>query len=64
MIRENRDECILISGESGTGKTEASKYILEYIAANTTHLNAIEKIKGKLLKSNLILEVTFFIIMI
>ena len=58
MIRENRDQCILISGESGAGKTESSKYILEYIAATTIHLESIDKIKEKLLKSNSILEVS------
>ena len=55
MLRENRDECILISGESGAGKTEASKFILEYIAA-TSQVDSIDQIKEKLLKSNTILE--------
>lgn len=58
MLRENRDECILISGESGAGKTEASKYILEFIAATTSnHNESIDQVKEKLLKSNAILEV-------
>lgn len=59
MLRENRDECILISGESGAGKTEASKFILEYIAATSVHLDSIDEIKDKLLKSNVILEVSY-----
>lgn len=56
MLRENRDECILISGESGSGKTETSKYILEFIAATSVNNETIEKVKDKLLKSNVILE--------
>ena len=57
MLRENRDECILISGESGAGKTEASKLILEFIAATSIHPSEhIIQIKEKLLKSNTILE--------
>ncbi|RNA25121.1 unconventional myosin-Ic-like isoform X1 [Brachionus plicatilis] len=57
MLRENKDECILISGESGAGKTEASKYILEYIAATSSiHNQSIDLVKEKLLKSNSILE--------
>lgn len=57
MLRENRDECILISGESGAGKTEASKYILEFIAATSLNNESINKVKEKLLQSNSILEV-------
>ena len=55
MMRENRDECILISGESGAGKTEASKYILEFIAA-TSPSESMSLIKSNLLRSNFVLE--------
>lgn len=61
MLRENRDECILISGESGAGKTEASKYVLEYIAHIASNYNSessIAHVKKKLIQSNEILEVS------
>ncbi|KAI5635816.1 myosin head (motor domain) domain-containing protein [Phthorimaea operculella] len=56
LVYEHREQCILISGESGSGKTEASKKILEYIAARTNHLRNVETVKDKLLQSNPLLE--------
>jgi len=53
---EFRDQCVLISGESGAGKTEASKKILQYIATTSTHQNDVDHIKDRLLQSNPILE--------
>ncbi|XP_061383867.1 unconventional myosin IC isoform X2 [Danaus plexippus] len=56
LVYEHREQCILISGESGSGKTEASKKVLEYIAARTNHLHNVETVKDKLLQSNPLLE--------
>ena len=55
---EFRDQCILISGESGAGKTEASKKVLHYIASSSTHSQDVDRVKDRLLQSNPILEVS------
>lgn len=44
------------SGESGSGKTENSKKVLQYIAAASGHIQSIESVKDKLLQTNPILE--------
>ena len=59
MKGENRDQCILISGESGAGKTEASKKILQYVAASSFHTKDVDRVKDRLLESNPLLEVIY-----
>ncbi|XP_055379065.1 unconventional myosin IC isoform X2 [Condylostylus longicornis] len=56
LMEENRGQCILISGESGSGKTEASKKVLQYIAAASNHQATLEVVKDKLVQSNPVLE--------
>jgi len=56
MKEENTDQCILISGESGAGKTEAAKQILQFLAACATDTGVSKQIRDRLLMSNPILE--------
>ncbi|XP_054270619.1 unconventional myosin IC isoform X2 [Macrosteles quadrilineatus] len=55
LTEERREQCILISGESGSGKTEASKKVLQFIA-EVSHRGQAEVVKDKLLQSNPVLE--------
>lgn len=56
---ERKDQCILISGESGAGKTEASKKILQYYAFTCPASEQVQTVKDRLLQSNPVLEVSW-----
>uniref|UniRef100_A0A8D0ARN5 Myosin Ic, paralog a n=1 Tax=Sander lucioperca TaxID=283035 RepID=A0A8D0ARN5_SANLU len=56
MRTERKDQCILISGESGAGKTEASKKILLYYAVTCPTNDHMATLGDRLLQSNPVLE--------
>eukprot|EP00002_Diphylleia_rotans_P028380 TRINITY_DN572_c0_g1_i1.p1 TRINITY_DN572_c0_g1~~TRINITY_DN572_c0_g1_i1.p1 ORF type:complete len:1047 (+),score=203.16 TRINITY_DN572_c0_g1_i1:61-3201(+) len=58
MRQRLRDQCILISGESGAGKTESSKYITQYLISVSEGAKdgKGELIRNKLLESNTVME--------
>ncbi|KAI8925857.1 P-loop containing nucleoside triphosphate hydrolase protein [Entophlyctis helioformis] len=61
MIVDEENQCVIISGESGAGKTESAKLIMNYIAAVSSKggagtANIVEEIKRIILESNPLLE--------
>uniref|UniRef100_A0A2K5HYK9 Unconventional myosin-Ib n=1 Tax=Colobus angolensis palliatus TaxID=336983 RepID=A0A2K5HYK9_COLAP len=54
---QDKDQCILITGESGAGKTEASKLVMSYVAAVCGKGAEVNQVKEQLLQSNPVLEV-------
>jgi myosin-1 len=56
MVLEEENQCLIISGESGAGKTEASKQIQNYIAGVSGGGEGVDELKEIFLKSNPVLE--------
>jgi len=58
MTEEEESQCVIISGESGAGKTEASKHIQGYFALCSAGTGSaeVERVKRVFLESNPLLE--------
>ncbi|KAK9468875.1 P-loop containing nucleoside triphosphate hydrolase protein [Lipomyces arxii] len=57
MKSYDENQCVIISGESGAGKTEAAKRIMQYIASvSGSSSSNIQKIKDMVLATNPLLE--------
>uniref|UniRef100_A0A8C7QVH5 Myosin IH n=1 Tax=Oncorhynchus mykiss TaxID=8022 RepID=A0A8C7QVH5_ONCMY len=56
MLAEANNHFILISGESGAGKTEASKKILQYYAVSCPSTTLLDNVRDRMLLSNPVLE--------
>ena len=56
MMLQSENECVVITGESGAGKTEASKKCMEYIAFLASKSKHVQRVKEQLLETNPLLE--------
>ncbi|GCB69136.1 unconventional myosin-Ie isoform X1 [Scyliorhinus torazame] len=56
MIIDGENQCVIISGESGAGKTVAAKYIMGYVSRVSGGGPKVQHIKDIILQSNPLLE--------
>lgn len=56
MLIDNDSQCVIISGESGAGKTVSAKFIMNYITKISGGGQKVQRIKDIILESNPLLE--------
>ncbi|XP_045106073.1 unconventional myosin-Ie-like isoform X2 [Portunus trituberculatus] len=56
MLIDSDNQCVIISGESGAGKTVSAKYIMNYITKVSQGSSKVQHIKDIILESNPLLE--------
>uniref|UniRef100_A0A4W4GFC1 Osteoclast-stimulating factor 1 n=1 Tax=Electrophorus electricus TaxID=8005 RepID=A0A4W4GFC1_ELEEL len=56
MMIDSENQCVIISGESGAGKTVAAKYIMGYISKVSGGGSKVQHVKDIILQSNPLLE--------
>lgn len=56
MLIDQENQCVIISGESGAGKTVCAKFIMNYLAKVSGGGPSVQKVKDVILESNPLLE--------
>ncbi|XP_077576442.1 myosin IEb isoform X2 [Stigmatopora nigra] len=56
MMIDGENQCVIISGESGAGKTVAAKYIMSYVSKVSGGGEKVQHVKDIILQSNPLLE--------
>ncbi|XP_061573807.1 myosin IEb isoform X2 [Cololabis saira] len=56
MMIDNENQCVIISGESGAGKTVAAKFIMSYVSKVSGGGQKVQHVKDIILQSNPLLE--------
>ncbi|KAF1744891.1 hypothetical protein MXB_3926 [Myxobolus squamalis] len=56
MIGEGESQCVIISGESGAGKTVSAKYVMNYVIKVSGGESNVQRVKDIILQSNPLLE--------
>ncbi|XP_056300622.1 myosin IEb [Pseudoliparis swirei] len=56
MMIDTENQCVIISGESGAGKTVAAKYIMSYVSKVSGGGDKVQHMKDIILQSNPLLE--------
>ncbi|XP_072249521.1 LOW QUALITY PROTEIN: myosin IEb [Leuresthes tenuis] len=56
MMIDCENQCVIISGESGAGKTVAAKYIMSYVSKVSGGGDKVQHVKDIILQSNPLLE--------
>lgn len=57
MLRERRNQCVVISGESGSGKTESTNFLLHHLTALSQKGSHGSGVEQTILSAGPVLEV-------
>jgi myosin-9 len=58
MLKERRNQCIVISGESGSGKTESTNFLLHHLTALSQKGSHGSGVEQTILSAGPVLEVS------
>lgn len=56
LRHKNHDQCVLLAGESGSGKTEAAHLIMQYVMAVSGSSEEVSRTKTQILNASTVLE--------